>query len=108
MKTKSIILTSVSIIAIILLTGCSKKKEETLVSSSNSVVATCNDFKEMISILEKNESGLQFIPLLPAEEQEKIYLKLVEEYIVSNFLIKKNLEENKKSTTDKFKDEYKS
>ena len=48
----------------------------------------------MINILEKNESGLQFIPLLPTEEQEKIYLKLVEEYIISNFLIKKYLEEH--------------
>ena len=53
MKIKSIILSSVLCISILLLTGCFKKKEEILVSSSESSVATYSDFKEMINILEK-------------------------------------------------------
>lgn len=110
-KTTLLISTSLTFVLILFLTGCLDKKEktnnETLVKSSESSIAKFEDFKDMISILEKNETGLQFIPLLPEEEQEKIYLKLIEEYIVYNYLIKKYLEENKISTADDFKNEKK-
>ena len=62
---------------------------ESLVMSGNKVIATSEDFSSLIAMLEKGETGLQFIPLLPKNEQEKIYLKFVDDYIVSNYLIKK-------------------
>ena len=69
-------------------------KSTALVKSKGKIVATVSDFSSIMSILEKSDSGLQFIPLLKKEEQVKVYMKLVEDYIVTNYLIGKYLKEN--------------
>ena len=80
---------------------------ESLVTSGNKTIATSEDFSALIGMLEKGETGLQFIPLLPKNEQEKIYLKFVDDYIVSNYLIKQYLDEQKITKSKSFEEEYK-
>ncbi len=103
------IISSGLILGAILLYKKHKKSSpcESLVTSGNKTIATSEDFSALMGMLEKGESGLQFIPLLPKNEQEKIYLKFVDDYIVSNYLIKQYLDEQKITKSKSFKEEYK-
>jgi hypothetical protein len=121
-KFLSVILLSISLL---FLTGCFFKKwiskekhcgndKKSLtpivtVSTSNGssdVISTYGEFDEMIKVLENGTPDLQFIALIPKEEQEKVYLKLINDYVVANFLIKKYLVLEGITNKDSFKCEY--
>lgn len=85
-----------------------RKTGKPLVTSENGkeVIASTDDFQETLKILERGEPGMQFIATLPEKEQVDIYNRIANDYIVTNYLIKKYIESNGIDKTEEFKKDY--
>jgi len=70
------------------------------------VIANRNDFEGMVAMLEKSDSGLQFIALLPRSEQIKLYTRFINDYVVTNHVIQKYIHEKGLDKGDTFNEEF--
>jgi hypothetical protein len=117
MKKNTFLKVTILSISLLCIPGCFLKKWITKSENSSSgaslvtadkgiVIATQEDFKKILALMEKSDSGMQLLPLLPESEQERVYIKLINDYLVSNYIIKRHLDEEGINKTKEFQDEY--
>ncbi len=98
-----------SLFGIVLSQGTRNNTSKALVvaeAKNKKVIATVDDFKNILQVLEKSEPGMQFIASLPEAEQVKIYRSIINDYLITTYLIKEYMRETGADTTEEFKNEY--
>ena len=81
------------------------KDSKPLLVNKDGVVATFDDFMGALSIIDRGEPGMQFIASLPEKEQIEIYNRIINDYLVPNYLIKKYFEKNDIENSTEFQNE---
>jgi hypothetical protein len=117
MNKNNILKSGIILLSMIFIPGCFLKKwignkevtktnNPIVTSQKKNIIATESDLKTVISFMEKNDSGMKIIPLLSQQEQEKIYTKIVNDYIVSNYLIKRFINDKGINQSHEFKTHF--
>jgi hypothetical protein len=84
------------------------KNIEALVTAidGKKIISTVDDFESTLQILKQAKPGIEFLNRLPINEQKKAYVELLNNYVITNYLIKEYLDELGITNTEEFKKEY--
>jgi hypothetical protein len=81
-------------------------KDDALIEMNDNIneLNICNnkEFDLLIEILSQHLPDLKFIHLLPQEEQQKIYSKLLENYVIDAYVVKEYLNQNYINSNEEF------
>lgn len=114
MKKRFIVIPSILLLSLLYFPGCTewlkmgKSGEKAVVKSkNNSSVLTCSGLTNLIKIFEDNDPKLKMLIFAPVDDQIKAYYELVNRYVVTNYAVKKYIEEKGINKKESYQKEYK-